>query len=216
MFLAPDKRKPDVLWLKKLRIYFLLITKSLEVYGPRVGQEVNWQQLCNLLAFSPMVNILTHLHPRGYPQDYLLLLCHCLGVYSMTIQRLSLLLIPLTASAPLHSPFLIMLSLATLGFIRKKLFLSFFRFPLHMFWVVFSILIYPSIGFYQFSVLQKCNIYVAGWWHLFFLLPLWFILLVYIYYFREIIRRKEGKILPSFQFFKLTVCKHHLKVSPLT
>lgn len=124
MFLAPDKRKPDVLWLKKLRIYFLLITKSLEVYGPRVGQEVNWQQLCNLLAFSRMVDILTHLHPRGYPQDYLLLLCHCLGVYSTTIQRLShsilsLLLIPLTNSAPLHSPFLIMLSLATLGFIRN-------------------------------------------------------------------------------------------------
>lgn len=65
MFLATDKRKPDELWLKKLRIYFLLITKSLEVYGPRVGQEVNWQQLCSLLAFSPMVDILTHLHPRG-------------------------------------------------------------------------------------------------------------------------------------------------------
>lgn len=82
-----------------------------------------------------------------YPQDYLLLLCHCLGVYSMTIQRLShsiltLLLIPLTTSAPLHSPFLIMLSLATLGFIRKKLFLSFQASPAH----VLSRFLYSNIS----------------------------------------------------------------------
>ena len=124
MFLAPDRRKLDELWLKQLRIYSLLIIKSSEVYGSMVGQEANWQQFRNLLAFYTMTDILTHLNTREswgrvYPQDYLLLLCCCLAVYSMILQRLShsilnilLILSTLTSSAPVHSPFFVILSLA--------------------------------------------------------------------------------------------------------
>lgn len=112
MFFAPDRRKPDKLWLKQLRIYFLLIIKGPEVYGSMVGQEANWQQFRNILAFYTMTDVLTHLQTREsrgrvYPQDYLLLLCHCLGVYSMILQRLShsilnflLILSTLTTSTP--------------------------------------------------------------------------------------------------------------------
>ena len=59
MFLAPDRRKPEELWLKQLRIYSLIIIKSLEVYGSIVGQEANWQQFCNLSAFYTTADILT-------------------------------------------------------------------------------------------------------------------------------------------------------------
>ena len=59
MFLAPDRRKPEELWLKQLRIYSLIIIKSLEVYGSIVGEEANWQQFCNLSAFSTTADILT-------------------------------------------------------------------------------------------------------------------------------------------------------------
>lgn len=42
VILAPDKRKPDELWLKQIRIYFLLLTGGLEVQASGVGQEVSW------------------------------------------------------------------------------------------------------------------------------------------------------------------------------
>ena len=96
MFFTPDRRKPDELWLKQLRIYFLLIIKSPEVYGSTVGQEANWQQFRNISAFYTMTDVFTHLQTREswgrvYPQDYLLLLCHCLGVYSMILQSSAIL-----------------------------------------------------------------------------------------------------------------------------
>lgn len=62
MILALNKRKPEKLWFKQVRIYFLLIIGGLEVHGSGVGQGASWTTTCDLSAFS-LADALTPLHP---------------------------------------------------------------------------------------------------------------------------------------------------------
>lgn len=156
-FLAPDKRKPEGLCLKHVRIYFLLIRGGLEVHGSGVGQGAS----CNLSARACLRSLF--LIPsfictpggswrRVYPPNFLLLLGHYLGVHSPVSCKYRSL-----ASDPSLSPSLPMLSLATLWFHRKKSFPSVSQPSLAQVLSHFLYSNYLSIGFYQLSTVQDAR-----------------------------------------------------------
>lgn len=80
------------------------------------------------------------------------------------------------------------IELGYLWFIRKKLFSSFLGFSFRVFF--FSLFEYIHISI--FPILQKCNIYVVAWWHLFFLTSVIYSSCVYLVLFQGA-HKKEGK-----------------------
>lgn len=186
MLLVPDKRKPDELWLKQVSIYFLLIARSVEVHGPRVGQEAhqttNVQCLGLLLcAQHPDSFVLQEWAGEGWIHKITFSLCALIWGYiaqpAVNTEAQPLYIQSFTNCFD-YNPCLHY----TLHFwqywawplwdsIERNYSHLFFSLLLLMFSVVFSSWIYPSTGFlpaFYVTVMQ----HLCGWWHLFLPLPL--------------------------------------------